>query len=202
MTSCSYVHCYDNIGTYVLDANINGVCPAGTSVTNPCLSHPVPGCDNWQPSNTTPTPTLPDGTGGNITPTPTPPNGTSLDLSGTQTDSPAPASKSFVPSNKASGLIPSDAEIAATGFTALAKFISNIITRIIQLSATIAAITFSYAGAQMLMHPDEESKRSEAKEMLIKTVWGMFIILGAWLVVNTVINTLVNSNITALRFFN
>ena len=65
----------------------------------------------------------------------------------------------------------------------------------------MAAITFSIAGGQMLLNPDNPSKREEAINMFKKTVYGMIFILVAWLVVHTVVATLVDPNTNALRFF-
>ncbi len=100
----------------------------------------------------------------------------------------------------AQGIIPSDAEITANGFCAFAKLINTIITRFLQLSTAIAAITFAIAGAKMLMNPDNASKREDAKKMFFKTVVGLLIVLGAWLVIHTIIITLASNPSSALRF--
>lgn len=99
----------------------------------------------------------------------------------------------------AAGLIPSDADIAKDGFGAFAQLINNIINWFIGISVSVAACTFAYAGAQMLLNPGVESKRSEAKEMFRKTIWGMVIILGAWVVVHSVVSTFITTP-GALRF--
>jgi len=98
------------------------------------------------------------------------------------------------------GIIPSDAEIAANGFGAFAGMINMVINTFLQLSVVIATITFAYAGANMLLHPDNPGEREKAKDMFKKTVLGLIIVLVAWLVVNTIVSTLVNPGSGALRF--
>ena len=100
----------------------------------------------------------------------------------------------------AAGLVPSDSAIAADGFGSLAALFNNIINWFVGISIAVAAITFSIAGAEILFHPESSGKIEDAKKMLWKTVQGMFIILIAWLVIHTVIATLVNPSTGALRF--
>ena len=107
----------------------------------------------------------------------------------------------FAATECGSGIIPCDGTTACPcNFAAFAKLINNIINWFIEISATVAAITFSIAGAKMLLNPDNPGKRQEAVEMFKKTVIGMIIILVAWLVIHTVITTLVSNSNSALRF--
>jgi len=85
-------------------------------------------------------------------------------------------------------------------FTAFATFINTVITWFLNMSAVVAAITFSIAGANMLLHPESPEEIKKAKSMFTKTIIGMIIVLVAWLVVHTVVATLVNSSTNALRF--
>ena len=55
----------------------------------------------------------------------------------------------------------------------------------------VAAITFSIAGGKMLLNPENASKRTEAIAMFQKTVIGLLIVLGAWLVIHAAITILV-----------
>ncbi len=100
----------------------------------------------------------------------------------------------------AAGFIPSDAEIAANGFSAFATMINTIINWFIGVSVSVAAITFSIAGANILLHPDNPAERTKAWGMFTKTVWGMLIVLCAWLIVHTIVSALVRSDTGALRF--
>ncbi|MFA6797252.1 MAG: Ser-Thr-rich GPI-anchored membrane family protein [Candidatus Paceibacterota bacterium] len=85
-------------------------------------------------------------------------------------------------------------------FNALIGIINNAINWFVGISASIAALTFAYAGAQILFHPDNPAKIEEGKKMLWKTVLGLLIILCSWLVIYTIINTLVPKDMGALRF--
>lgn len=85
-------------------------------------------------------------------------------------------------------------------FNAFAKMINTIINWFISMAGVVAVITFSIAGIQMLMNPENPGKREQAIEMFKKTIIGLLIVLIAWLVVHTIISTLVNPNINALRF--
>jgi len=99
-----------------------------------------------------------------------------------------------------SGLVPSDACIKYNGFEALALMANTIINWFITIAGSVAAVVFAWGGAQMLLHPESPSELEKAKKMLINTAVGMAIVLCAWLVVHTVIGTLVNSKTCALRF--
>ena len=184
--------CYNRLGSAVAYTNPDGSCPAGTMLTNVCVTNPTPECLNYD------TYTSPDGSfQSNWDPD------AGFDLSGGTSKGGTSSSDTvgkFIPSDKGSGFIPSDKDIAETGFTALAGMINTIIKWFVGMSATIAAISFSIAGAQMLLHPEEESKLSEAKAMFAKTFWGILIVIGAWLIVNTIITTLVSDSDSALRF--
>ncbi len=100
----------------------------------------------------------------------------------------------------AAGLIPCDGVTVKCDFAAFTGLINNIVNWFLGISVSVAAITFAIAGAKMLFNPENTSKREDAKKMFWKTVQGMIIILGAWLVIHTIIATLVNPNTNALRF--
>jgi hypothetical protein len=79
--------------------------------------------------------------------------------------------------------------------------IDRIISWFISISASVAAITFSIAGAKILLNPGNVEVRSQSIDMFKKTVIGMLIILGAWLLIHTLITTFVTNPNSALRFF-
>lgn len=85
-------------------------------------------------------------------------------------------------------------------FDSLIQLVNNIINWFLGISVSVAAITFMYAGATMLLHPGESGARERAKGMFKKTIIGMIIVLASWLVVHTVIGALVNPAINPLRF--
>jgi hypothetical protein len=86
-------------------------------------------------------------------------------------------------------------------FNALVRMVNFVINWFVGISISVAAITFAVAGGKMLLHPDQEGEREAAKEMFKKTIIGMLIVLGAWLVVHTVVGALTSgSGATPLRF--
>jgi len=82
--------------------------------------------------------------------------------------------------------------------TELFILINRIINWFLSIAGSIAAITFTIAGANILMHPDKQEEITKAKSMLTKTIVGLLIILGSWLVFHTVLSGLIDSS--ALRF--
>lgn len=98
------------------------------------------------------------------------------------------------------GLLPCDGVKVPCDFVAFAGLINNIINAFLGISVSVAAITFSIAGGKMLFNPSAPAKRAEAIEMFRKTVIGMLIILGAWIVIHAVVGALINSDTNALRF--
>lgn len=102
----------------------------------------------------------------------------------------------------AGSFIPTDACIAQNGFCAFFAMINIIITWFRNMAGIVAAITFSIAGANILMHPDKPDEITKAKSMFSKTVIGLLFVLGAWLIVHTIVVTLVSTDAQtgALRF--
>jgi len=101
----------------------------------------------------------------------------------------------------AAGLVPcGNPGEPACNFSSLTGLINGIINWFLGISVTVAAITFAIAGARMLFNPGKEAEQTAAKDMFFKTIIGLFIILCAWLVIHTIIATLVPSGNGALRF--
>lgn len=103
-------------------------------------------------------------------------------------------------SNTYLGLVPCDNVTTVCDFSQLITLANNIINWFLGISVSVAAITFSIAGWNILSHPDDSGKIKEGKDMLFKTVVGMVIILGAWLALTTALKVLVNPDTKALRF--
>jgi uncharacterized membrane protein len=78
--------------------------------------------------------------------------------------------------------------------------INRVINWFISISISVMAITFSVAGARILLHPDQAGEREKAKEMFRKTIIGMFIVLCAWLIIHKAVSVLVSNPTSALRF--
>lgn len=187
---------FNNTSAYIAgDTGIQGVGPA------PATSAPTPTPIPTPAPTPTPPPSVDIGTP--IQSANPPVNSTTVDIT---PPSPTPVLKTqsnsgaCIPSDS---FIPSDACIARDGFSAFSTMINTIINRFILLSVSIAAITFSYAGAQMLMHPENPAKREEAIDMFQKTAIGLLVVLGAWLFVHTIVTALLSNSTGptgALRF--
>jgi hypothetical protein len=76
-------------------------------------------------------------------------------------------------------------------FNFLMKLVDNIIDWIIMISVPIAAGVFAWAGLKYMTSSVVDQK-SEAKAMLWKVFWGFVAILSAWIVVSTILDTLLN----------
>ena len=74
-------------------------------------------------------------------------------------------------------------ECKTSDFFTLAKRIIDYF--IFALAVPAATVAIAYAGINMALHPAEEGKRTEAKEILWAAVIGLALALGAWLIVNT-----------------
>ena len=85
-------------------------------------------------------------------------------------------------------------------FGDLVQLVNNIINLFLAISVSIAAISFAYGGALILLNPGNSAKREQAKGIFKKTIIGMIIVLTAWLIVFTIVKALVNPATGALRF--
>jgi hypothetical protein len=100
----------------------------------------------------------------------------------------------------AASLIPCDGVTKVCDFNAFMTMINGFITRFLELSVVIAAVTFSIGGAKILLNPGNPTERQKAMEMFKKTVIGMLIVLGAWLIVHTIVTAVARDPNSALRF--
>lgn len=72
------------------------------------------------------------------------------------------------------------------GFDDLMQLLNNIIKYIILISVPIAACVIAYAGF-IIMTSGVSDRISEAKRMIQKVVIGFVFVLGAWIIVNTIL---------------
>lgn len=76
------------------------------------------------------------------------------------------------------------------GYYELIKLAQTVITDLIILATLLATVVFIYAGFKLMTSGGDPGAAKEAKEMLMKVVWGFLWILVAWIVVYTIMNTL------------
>jgi len=77
------------------------------------------------------------------------------------------------------------------GYADLLALVNRIINWIIMISVPIAAGVFAWAGFKYMTTGIADQK-SEAKEMIQKVFIGFVVILSAWIIVNTITNTLLS----------
>lgn len=97
------------------------------------------------------------------------------------------------------GFVQCDGVQVKCDFTAAIRTINAIIQWFLNIAISVAAVTFAIAGGKILFNPGNVTKRQEAIEMFKKTVFGLIIVLSAWLVIRTIIKTLVPDP-SALQF--
>ncbi len=80
--------------------------------------------------------------------------------------------------------------------------INDIIKWIISIAGVIFTISAIYGGFLYMTSGDKPGNKDKAKSILWSTLIGFVIILVAWLIVYTILHTLVNSSDTSQSIFN
>lgn len=81
-------------------------------------------------------------------------------------------------------------------FYSLIKLTNNIINFLVVFSTALAAVVFAYAGFTLVTSGGSEDKMKKAKAMFSKTAIGFVIVLGAWLLVSTIMKALLGDDST------
>lgn len=81
-------------------------------------------------------------------------------------------------------------------FDDLITLAMNVINKLIVFSTFIAIGVFSFAGIKLLTSGGKSGAMTDAKDMLIKVLKGYGFILIAWVLVYTIVHTLVDPNAT------
>jgi hypothetical protein len=79
---------------------------------------------------------------------------------------------------------------APCDFNSFVYMLNGIINWFIAIAVSIAALTFAYAGYKILVSGSSSSELNNAKEMLRKSVYGMVLLLGCWLIIYVIMNSL------------
>lgn len=77
-------------------------------------------------------------------------------------------------------------------FSSLVLLIQKIITFVVKISTVLAALGFVYAGFLLITDRGSESGVKKAKAIFTSTAIGFAYILGAWLIVYTIVSVLVD----------
>lgn len=67
-----------------------------------------------------------------------------------------------------------------------ADLVQKIFTWAILLSGTLAVIMIVYGGIQYVVLAGNESAQKDAKEIILGSVWGIVLLAGGWLILNTI----------------
>ena len=81
-------------------------------------------------------------------------------------------------------------EVPCSTFTQLIAAVKGIVGFATTLALSFSVVVIVYAGWKYMTSGGSPEKRSEANKMFQKVLWGIFWILGAWLVINLIMNTL------------
>jgi hypothetical protein len=94
--------------------------------------------------------------------------------------------------DKDMGLIPCDGSTSnPCKFKHLLELVDNFLQWIIYLTIPLAAIAFAYIGWLYLKSQGSEEARTNAKHIFMNVVIGILFVLGAWLIVNTILDIFV-----------
>ena len=83
-------------------------------------------------------------------------------------------------------------------FAKLVELVQNLITSMVVISTFLAAAAFAYAGILLLTSGGSEGKKDEAKKIFTKVLIGYLWILGAWVIVYTIISVLLKQGYSLL----
>ena len=73
----------------------------------------------------------------------------------------------------------------------LVSIIVNFITY--NIAAPLATIMLIYGGVMLIISGGSEERKKKGLNAIWAAVWGLVIVFGAWLIVNTIINSLANN---------
>lgn len=83
------------------------------------------------------------------------------------------------------------------GWGCLLSVFQNLTTFILYIGVLASVLAFAYAGFLLVTNATNPSNRSKARQVMIDAVVGLVIVLGGWLIVNTLISTLTTGTLTS-----
>lgn len=84
-----------------------------------------------------------------------------------------------------------DGKLKECGYNDMLALVNRIISWLIMVSIPLSAGVFAWAGF-LYMTTGISQKKEEAKQMMKKVLIGFVVILSAWIIVGTIMNTLLN----------
>lgn len=102
---------------------------------------------------------------------------------------------SVASANNHTGLIPCDGSAEnPCGICHLFELVSTIVNFITyNIAAPLATIMLIYGGVMLIISGGSEDRKKKGLNAIWAAVWGLVIVFGAWLIVNTVINSLASN---------
>ena len=102
---------------------------------------------------------------------------------------------SVVDANNHTGLIPCDGSAEnPCGICQLFELVSIIVNFITyKIAAPLATIMLIYGGVMLIISGGSEERKKKGLNAIWAAVWGLVIVFGAWLIVNTIINSLASN---------
>ncbi len=95
----------------------------------------------------------------------------------------------------AAGLIPCGQDDDTCRFRDFAVLIQQVISFLaFYIAAPLATLAIMYAGFKYLTSMDKPGPREEAKKILQNVLIGFFFVLGAWLIIDTILDVLLKNN--------
>ncbi len=88
------------------------------------------------------------------------------------------------------GVATSSSDYDPCTITDLFELINKLVNFLIFVALFISIIVFMYAGVLYLMSTDKSDQTKRAKEMMLKTVKGIIVILIAWVLIYSALNLL------------
>ncbi len=79
---------------------------------------------------------------------------------------------------------------SAPGWGCVLQVFQNVLNAFVSFSIIGISIYIAYAGFQFILNPTNEEKRTQARQGFTNAIIGLFIVLGAWLLVDSVMKVL------------
>lgn len=83
-------------------------------------------------------------------------------------------------------------------FNSLLTLAKNLINFLIYIAIPLVAFTFAWAGFKILTSGGNTSRMEEGKKILEKVAYGLLFLLAAWLIVNVLLSSLLNTGYSLL----
>ena len=91
-------------------------------------------------------------------------------------------------------IVPCDGGAKACGFCDLVQLSQNIISFLVGFSVIVAVLLFVYAGFLYLFSGGSEENIKKAHKLFRSVFIGFILILGAWLIIDTIMKAFVGDN--------